>query len=1155
MDYRSRFSFNEEFSTEFDSKDKMLEFINLKFAAKGLPIYGEAADYPFLEMGKSLLASVREKNRLLSEHLCPVDQRIQDFLSGYLEDDSRMWLPTDSLILEKHGLSRTLSLPSNKDKFESDIIKSYRVKQGVCHNPRSDRRTTKGVFHIAEGGLPIPADKKAVPKNVYANLLKQALLPPEALLELPFSSDQDEKARTFVSILLRPLVAPEVKGVFSQKNMEVRFFAPGNMVANLDFVESIFGNAGDPFLPENDARLDVEHWTGHTGCVILAPQLTTFTKKELGLPHVDDATDRQKSDGMCWSDESELYNDGSAFKLTARTNEGVMVTMIADNYFGYCKKEVKTMLSYAANLYGQAEEEHAGGALVFPSRNHGEEFRLADFDPELDQSLEGVIERFGEHLDIRDEGYAVDSEFDDILYVPRDAYFNLRTMKVSWVKDGAEQSIKLLPFITYVLPSGYKIEMRQPSQGRRWRLMGTNAEGTFCHKPCTVSGGGKSEISKPITDAMLSGPFLTFDLHDDFKWVQKVINKDFSERYKVPHHPGKSSRPLLSQDRSLGSVIKLLSTNPDYTDAFNDWVESVPSHVREIVFVVKRFYKESWGEDWPKRFHVDRINGQPGKELKYNDVKLISSCLRVGFEENDDWRTFVLRQDFNAAQKIQTEDDITASVILPRKEVDHLYSRIVAPSVKFSENCEHRLFQRPDDAVIRGYDNTAESDFSESGVFFSNYEPIEREQAQEMIDDIIRFDQYTKPIQKMIRRVAKGKKGDVPDYFILTSHPRVLEDGTTTKNPRYLQNRPDLRMKRERYLASVGASLHRRIPQDLPVHFPVNAVLPGRRHNPPIPESGIRALAVYNPIHYQELPELFMEYVASLTGKSPSTTGAGSEGALTKRPFNALPPIIDLNNALVGYILCEHSGFVTAAGYVGPKVRVDHDVSLLMPELWCRMMPEERTPQYLISEGYLELTPDLDYKGKKVVSSRLGYRINERFVSTYFGRIFSNPTSVFTKEMLAPELQGLDLFAEGMDNIINTMQVVAKEYFDDGSIEFACPPLKALLNIMAYGTYEGNDVNSPAVRDLFTYDALMQSDWYHERLSTHQKVETMLWDAHLAYLQKFRDNPMYEEAEKRLDIPGKIALATDKLAHVQSEAFLKGLVGTLGNDPMPWSFT
>ncbi len=43
-------------------------------------------------------------------------------------------------------------------------------------------------------------------------------------------------------------------------------------------------------------------------------------------------------------------------------------------YFGYCKKEVKTQLAYTANLYGQTEEEHAGGCLAYPSYDLGEEF-------------------------------------------------------------------------------------------------------------------------------------------------------------------------------------------------------------------------------------------------------------------------------------------------------------------------------------------------------------------------------------------------------------------------------------------------------------------------------------------------------------------------------------------------------------------------------------------------------------------------------------------------------------------------------------------------------------------------------------------------------------------------------------------------------------
>ena len=119
---------------------------------------------------------------------------------------------------------------------------------------------------------------------------------------------------------------------------------------------------------------------------------------------------------------------------------------------------------------------------------------------------------------------------------------------------------------------------------------------------------------------------------------------------------------------------------------------------------------------------------------------------------------------------------------------------------------------------------------------------------------------------------------------------------------------------------------------------PVHVVAAGRRNNPP--EPGVRPLCVFNPLHYMELPELFMEFISSMTGKSPSTTGAGSEGALTKGPFNALPAIIDLNAALVSFVLTGHDGWVSCAGYVGPQLRVDHDISLLVPEVFARMSRE-----------------------------------------------------------------------------------------------------------------------------------------------------------------------------------------------------------------------
>src|SRR5208337_2390026 len=137
----------------------------------------------------------------------------------------------------------------------------------------------------------------------------------------------------FVSLLLRPVIGPEVAGYCAARTMETRFFAPGSLAANLDFVESIFGNAGDPYVAENDAALEPLRWTGTSGCIILATHLAgSLTKKELGLPKWDDATERQKRDGMAWKDSGELYNEGKPFKICARDERGVIISILADNY-------------------------------------------------------------------------------------------------------------------------------------------------------------------------------------------------------------------------------------------------------------------------------------------------------------------------------------------------------------------------------------------------------------------------------------------------------------------------------------------------------------------------------------------------------------------------------------------------------------------------------------------------------------------------------------------------------------------------------------------------------------------------------------------------------------------------------------------------------
>ncbi len=1134
-------------------ENRLREFVNLKLAARGYSIVGDEADYPFLDLGRSLIASFQEKTRLLSDYLCPVDASIDAFLHAYLGaeivgevlPERKHLVPVGALITERHGIARMLSLPPDQDEFKSSILSSYRVHQGVCHNPASDRRTTEGVFHVTEGGLPVPADKKAVPKIVFARLLKHALAPPEDLMTLPFTGTSPSPAKVFVSLLLRPVIAPEVPGVSPEKSMEIRFFAPGNLVSNLDFVESIFGNAGDPYLPDNDARLDADHWSGHSGCVILAPHLVYLTKKETGLPHIADATARQQRDGMCWTRDDELYNDGGAFKITCRDKRGVIVTLIADNYYGYCKKEVKTQISYATNLFGNAEEEHAGGAIAFPSFDLGEDFSLSDYSRPVDHRFAGVISRYCKLFDLQPEGHGIDKQFRDIYYVPEDVRIDLHSQSVTWTNAEGPQNIPLQPGITYVLPSGYKVEMVKPSEGMRWRLIGTNAEGTFCHKPCTVSGGGKSEISKSLSDAMITASLLVSNLAKDLDSAWQIIQRNFADRYDAPPDPDKPSRPLLSPQRSLGSVIRLLSPSPTYTAGYNAWVGTISSPVRDLVYLVKRFYKPDWGDHWRERFSVDLINGQPGRQLIYRRQRLIAQYLRVGFSEDGTWRTFSVRKDFAPAKKIQTEDDISASMVVPRDRIEGLHPAVTNPSLKFIKNCEYRLFQRPDDAITRGYDKKTESDFSHGGLFFSNYEPIPRSGGLAMVRDAIRFEQFTAPMRKMLTAFTEA---GIPDYVISPNQPRLV-DGKPTKNPRYLQNRPDLEDPRALYLGILGKRFFRRLPLDAPVPMPVNAVLAGRRNNPPDEKAGIRALAVYNPIHYQELPELFMDFIASLTGKSPSTTGAGSEGALTKGPFNALLPVHDVNAALVSSLLTCYHGFTSAAGHIGRKYRVDHDVSLLVPEVWSRMFVAEREPAYLIQGGYLEKIHDFEHQGKTIAASRLGYRITESFVTTFFGRIFSAADTVFNEEMLRPELQSMDDFIDGLDNIIETQRRVALLYFEDGGIDAACPPLKALLHLMAYGEYEGKDLHHPGIRALFTRESLLASDWYQARLDAKVRVDQSLWNRHIAYLEAFLAKPTYQSELRRLRIQERLATARTTRDHVHSPLYRESLTGMLGTDP------
>src|SRR6185503_19086461 len=152
--------------------------------------------------------------------------------------------------------------------------------------------------------------------------------------------------------------------------------------------------------------------------------------------------------------------------------------------------------------------------------------------------------------------------------------------------------------------------------------------------------------------------------------------------------------------------------------------------------------------------------------------KLVGTYLRVGFGAGGEWRTFKVRQDFYPAGKVQTEEDIIASVVVPTRQLAHLNKAAASSqSVKFAVNCEFRLFQRPDEAIHRGFDNQAERDLARGDNFISNFEPLPPRDVKGIVSKVANFDEYTKPMQDLLRSAAAHGT----PYTVASDHPRLVD--------------------------------------------------------------------------------------------------------------------------------------------------------------------------------------------------------------------------------------------------------------------------------------------------------------------------------------------------------------------------------------------
>ena len=139
-----------------------------------------------------------------------------------------------------------------------------------------------------------------------------------------------------------------------------------------------------------------------------------------------------------------------------------MVTVIADNYYGYCKKEVKTQISFAANLYGLCEEEHAGGAMAFATYVLGQDFHAGRTVSLKKATFEQGMDLLGDMVERKPEGYAIDRRYPgDLLRSGRRGVQRSRRLRDLGTRRRTTHQLTLRPTATYVLPSGFRVRLEK----------------------------------------------------------------------------------------------------------------------------------------------------------------------------------------------------------------------------------------------------------------------------------------------------------------------------------------------------------------------------------------------------------------------------------------------------------------------------------------------------------------------------------------------------------------------------------------------------------------------------------------------------------------------------------------------------------------------
>ena len=145
--------------------------------------------------------------------------------------------------------------------------------------------------------------------------------------------------------------------------------------------------------------------------------------------------------------------------------------------------------------------------------------------------------------------------------------------------------------------------------------------------------------------------------------------------------------------------------------------------------------------------------------------------LRVGLLGTQGWRTFKLRQDFSPAAKVQTEDDITASIVVPAGRLGMRPRRRRPPATNSRSTASAGCSSGPTTRSTAASTSQTEADMARPDNFLSNFEPLTSDQARAQVERVTEFDEFTAPMQQLLRAAAEAGNGHV----VSSAYPRLID--------------------------------------------------------------------------------------------------------------------------------------------------------------------------------------------------------------------------------------------------------------------------------------------------------------------------------------------------------------------------------------------